>query len=86
MTELAIQSNVKYLEHDQSFQVKGRVETGLSRVKINNYKVVLREKFQRIARIGREQKWKNDYVLYDAMTNVPERSSDTFSCSVKIPR
>ena len=69
-TQLTLQANIAYMTAEQSFSVQGSLDASMSKTKISNYKVVLREKLKRWAGKAREDT--RDIVLYDARKTLSE--------------
>ena len=52
--------------YGKDFRVNGRINTEMSKAKINNYKIVLKEQLKLVSSGQRVNFSSNNYVLYEA--------------------
>jgi hypothetical protein len=81
-----MEANVSHLVYGQSLQVKGTIDTTLSRTPVKDYKVVLREITTKVSSCGHVRRFSKDFVLYSAEKVLEEGRSDSFEATVGIPQ
>ena len=83
--KLILESNVTHIENGKVFNVRGHVDTSMSKAEIKSIKVILREKTIRVADCGRVKYGQQDTLIHDSLKKVPVGANETFEAEVGIP-